>query len=105
MTRHRFVLRGEHRFIVVYGYDPTGIGYFLSVVTTGKRIVDYDATHPGYDALPGLLRALHVAGVVSTDAVHAALDTLVENDMTDIENDIVRAVAAMVSNLQRDAGE
>lgn len=105
MTRHRFVLQGEHRFIVVYGYDPAGLGYFLSVVTTGKRIVDYDATHPGYDALPGLLRALHVAGVVSTDAVHAALDSLLETNVADIDNNIVRAVAEMVTNLKCDAGE
>ena len=105
MTRHRFVLQGEHRFIVVYGYDPAGIGYFLSVVRAGKRIVDYDATRPGYDGLPGLLRELHVAGVVSTDAVHASLDTLVETDMADVESEIVRAVAEMVTNLKRDAGE
>jgi hypothetical protein len=105
MTRHRFVLQGEHRFIVVYGYEPAGIGYFLSVVTAGKRIVDYDATQPGYDGLPGLISALEVAGVVSTDAVHAALDALVETDIADIESDIVRSVAEMVSNLKGDAGE
>lgn len=105
MTRHRVVLPGEHRIIVVYGYDPAGLGFFLSVVTAGKRVVEYDALQDGYQGLPGLLRALQAAGVVHADAIHAALDVLVESDVTDIEDDGIRAVAEMVSNLRREAGE
>ena len=105
MTRHRVVLPGEHRIIVVYGYDPAGLGFFLTVVRAAKRVVDYDALQPGYDGLSGLLHALEAAGVVTSDAVHAALDALVETDMADIENETIRAVAEMVSNLKREAGE
>lgn len=105
MTRHRVVLPGEHRIIVVYGYDPAGLGFFLSVIRAGKRVVEYDALQPGYDGLPGLLRALEAASVVNADAVHAALDELVEGDLADIHDDAVRAVAEMISNLRREAGE
>ena len=105
MTRHRVVLPGEHRFIVVYGYDPAGLGFFLTVVRAAKRVVDYDALQPGYDGLPGLLRALEAAGVVNADAVQAALDALVDGDVSEIQDDAVRSVAEMISNLKREAGE
>lgn len=105
MTRHRVVLPGEHRIIVVYGYDPSGLGFFVTVIRRARRVVDYDALQPGYDGLPGLLRAVQAAGLCDVATVQAALDALVEGDVADIENDTVRAVAEMVSNLKRDAGE
>ena len=105
MTRHRIVLPGEHRTVVVYGYDPAGLGFFLTVVRAAKRVVDYDALRTDYDGLPGLVRAIQTAGVFDVATVQAALDALVEGDVREIQDDAVRAVAEMISNLKRDAGE
>ena len=105
MTRHRVVLPGEHRIIVAYGYDPAGLGFFLTVVRAAKRVVDYDALQAGYDGLPGLIRAMQTAGVFDVGTVQAALDVLVDGDVDEIQDDAVRAVAEMVSNLKREAGE
>ncbi len=105
MTRHRVVLPGELRIVVVYGYDPAGLGYFLTVVRAAKRVVEYDALQTGYDGLPGLLRVLEAAGVFDVATVQAALDALVDGDVDEIQDDAVRAVAEMVSNLKREAGE
>ena len=105
MTRHRVVLPGKNRIIVVCGYDPAGLGFFLTVVRAAKRVVDYDALQAGYDGLPGLIRAMQTAGVFDVGTVQAALDVLVEGDADEIQDDAVRAVAEMVSNLKREAGE
>ncbi len=105
MTRHRVVLQGSPRTIIVYGYDPAGAGYFLTVIKGARRITEYDALRDDYDGLPGLLRALQVAGVFDVGVMQDALDALVETDVADIEDDAVRAVAEMISNLKQAAGE
>ena len=105
MTRHRLVLPGEQRTIVVYGFDAAGLGFFLTVVRAARRVVEYDALQPDYDGLPGLLLALQNAGVFDAVLVQDALDALVEGDLADIEDDEIRALAELVANLKREAGE
>jgi hypothetical protein len=106
MPRFKVVLhRDGQRVVVSYGWSAT-LGFFVTVIRSGTKILDYDGLSPGYRGLPGLLDALVEAGVFTREAVEEALTALmVVDDPESIDRDELRTVAKIVFNAKTAAGE
>lgn len=105
MARFAIVFPGDPPTRIIYGFDKSAVGYFLTAIKGRSRVVEYDGLCPGYAGLSGLLRALEAVDGVDTATIQLAVDTLVEGDADDALAEPVRAVATMVANLRRAAGE
>jgi len=106
MPQERCVLAGPPRTVITYGWDRAALGFFVTVRRVGFPVVAYDALRPGYDGLPGLLRALATAGVVTeTDVVEAVRLLPHVLPVEAIQNPGVRLVAQIVTRLRSAAGE
>ena len=99
MSRNQIVLPNGIR--IVHGWDGA-LGFYVVASRGAKRLLEYDATQPGYDGLRGLLRALVAAGLFSTDEVEAGLDALLRVDyFKDIQNPQARAIATIFFRLKQ----
>jgi len=102
----RFTITTPAGIRIVYGWDPAS-GFFIEIMDTRRRrrIISYDMFSVGYDGLRGILQALADSGIVTGDDIHAALDRIPHlEDVSEIEDDCVRLVAQIVSDLKRAAG-
>ena len=101
----RFQLTLPDETVVAHGWDAA-LGFFL-VARRGRRLLlDYDATAPGYDGLPGLLRALVAPGLFTTDEVEDGLEALLRvEDIKAIEDPGTRAVAIITQQFKQAAAD
>ena len=106
MPRYQIVL--PDGTIIVFGWDPSFLGFFVTVTTAKdhRRLLDYDGFVEDYDGLPGLLRGLVAAEVVTQEQLEAGLNALLQVNCTDdIPDEHERAVATIVHQLKQAAGE
>jgi len=106
VARFEFLIQTEQGALVVTcGWDEH-LGFFCVVRCGRVMLLDYDCTVTGYDGVPGLLHGLVTAGVVGEDDVEEAVRRLPAlESLDDIEDQSVRLVAAVITNLRAAAGD
>jgi len=103
MSRDQIVLPNGTR--IVHGWDAA-LGFYVVASRGCRRLLEYDATQPGYDGLRGLLLALLAAGLFSTEEVEAGLDDLLRVDnFEDIRNPQAKAIATIVHRAKKAAAD
>ena len=103
MVRIRLTLPGPVPTQVAYGYDATGIGYFVSVTQGRRRLVDWDGLVGGENSIAALLRVLIDAGVFHQESVDAAAGAILDGESEHVDDPQVANIVAMIAHLKEAA--
>lgn len=102
MTRHRVIVPGDLRTVVIFGYDRSAVAFFLTVLQGARRLVDVDGLS-GMDGLDDLMRALARTGLISDGDIAEAMLRLPHDPVADIGDPKVRLAAEIIQQLRADA--
>ena len=86
----------------LYGFDPTGLGFWAEVRRRGYIVSAYDGLHVlgGRTTISGVLALLVGHGFLEGDDLHEAMQLLPHVDAADIEGLDVRRAAEVIERLR-----